>query len=221
MKRLIDNNEEEREERFDLSLDIDSRTKKFLENYMTYLMEYNKKINIVSRKITDTALRQLIGETILMERYISKNIILDAGSGNGILGIPIALINPGKRLYLIEKKAKKAHFLEEIKTKMELKNVCVYCSSIEEFIKKKDLFDSDIKAAGDGDISLITRGFPGIELFFRYVKKGIIKEAVLITSKNKIKKIEKDMVNVKKKAYNIPMRKNLRILKMENVSRET
>jgi len=191
--------------------EIDFKTKKSIETYMVYLMEYNQKVNLISRKITGNALKQLVEETLLLEQYISKNEIIDAGSGNGILGIPIALKNPGKIINLIESKEKKAIFLEDIKKKMFLTNVRVYCCSIKEFVNRTKIKET----------SLVARGFPGLEIFCDFLKKEQIKEVVCITSQNKIKKINKYMVNVKKKAYNIPLRKNLKILKMENVSRET
>ena len=199
------------EEYFDFLNGIDSKTKKSIETYMLYLMEYNQKVNLISRKITGNALTQLVEETLLLEQYISKDEIIDAGSGNGILGIPIAIKNPRKHIDLVESKEKKAIFLEDIKKKMVLKNVRVYCCSIKEFVNRNK----------NKETSLIARGFPGIEIFWDFLKKELIKEAVFITSQNKIKKISKYMVNIKKKSYNIPLRNNLKILKMENVSRET
>jgi len=199
------------EKKDDFLNEIDFKIKESIETYMAYLIEYNQKVNLISRKITGSAFNQLIEETFLLEKHILENEIIDAGSGNGILGIPIAIKNPKKKINLVESKEKKAVFLEYIKKKMFLTNVSIHCSSIKEFVnqnKKKE-------------ISLIARGFPGLEIFCDFLNKGLIKEAIFITSQNKIKKINKNMVNMKKKAYNIPLRNNLKILKMENVSRET
>lgn len=192
-------------------MEIDIRLKELLEQYMKHLLEYNRKVNIISRNMTTEGLRQLINETIMLEKYVLTDLIVDAGSGNGILGIPIALLNPGKKVSLVESRMKKAFFLEEMQRVMGLGNMQVYCCRIEDFIKTKL----------NRGVSMIARGFPGISLFVKFLEEGLIGEAVLITSENKIKKFEKDMVNVRKKTYNIPMRKNLKILKMENVSRET
>ncbi|MCI0470796.1 MAG: class I SAM-dependent methyltransferase [Candidatus Aminicenantes bacterium] len=192
-------------------VEIDKKVKESLDQYMQHLLEYNRKVNLVSRKITPEALWQLIDETLMLEKYILKDSIVDAGSGNGILGIPIALLNPGKEVNLVESRMKKAFFLEETRRVMGLENVRAHCCRIEDFMKRKS----------NRDISMIARGFPGIGLFVDFLEKGLVGEVILITSENKIKKFEKDMVNVRKKTYNIQMRKNLKILKMENVSRET
>ncbi|MCK4765194.1 MAG: class I SAM-dependent methyltransferase [Candidatus Aminicenantes bacterium] len=196
---------------FDLLDKIEKNIRKSLDEYMEYLLEYNKKVNLISRQMKIEELRRLVSETILLEKYISGDTILDAGSGNGLLGIPIALLNPDKKIVLVETKAKKAEFLEKAKTRLELTNVRVFCSSIEEYIKKHP----------EKGRTLVTRGFPVLEAIVNFVKKGLVKEAVLITSENKLKKIKIDMVNTRKKTYNVPLRKNLKILKMENVSRET
>lgn len=199
------------EDCFDLFDMIDERKKKSLEIYIDLLFEYNKKVNVMSRKITGRELKQLMNETLLLETYVSNNIIIDAGSGNGILGIPIAIMNPERRIYLVETKKKKVFFLEKVKEVMKLKN-------LEVCLKDIRCFDNWVENKRH---TLIARGFPGFDVFVDFLERGFVSEVVLITSVNKIKKIKKDMVNVKKKTYNIPLRNQIKILKMENVSRET
>jgi hypothetical protein len=82
--------------------------------------------------------------------------------------------------------------------------------SLEEYLKKEN----------KSHYSLIARGFPNLEPLVFFVKKGMVKEAVIITSENKIKKNEKHLVSVKKKIYNVPLRTYLKILKMEKTDRE-
>lgn len=211
MKTQLKEQEETREENFDLIDRVDKGVRKSLEIYIDHIFEYNKMVNIISRQITGAALKQLMNETLLLETYVSNQRVIDAGSGSGILGIPIAIMNPERRVYLVETKKKKVFFLEKVKEEMILKNIIVIHKDIREF-------DHWIK---NERYTLIARGFPGFDIFIDFLVKGLINEAVLITSLNKIKKIKKDMVNVKKKTYNVPLRNQIKILKMENVSRET
>ena len=102
-----------------------------LRTYIDMLLEYNEKVNLISRKITREKLDQLLMETHLLDQYISNDIIIDAGSGNGILGIPIALLDKNRKIVLVEPKRKKALFLSEVKEKMGLSNVDVRDISIE------------------------------------------------------------------------------------------
>jgi len=178
-----------------------------LKTYIDMLLEYNEKVNLISRKITGEQLAQLIDETYWLEQYISNNIIIDAGSGNGILGIPIALLEKNRKIILVEPKQKKALFLREVRKKLELSNVEVQDVSIEEWLKKS-------KSDNNKGKTLIARGFPRLDALCGFVRRGMINEAVLITSENKIKKNQNDLESVTKKTYNVPLRKNLKILKM-------
>lgn len=187
-----------------------------LDPYVEILLDYNQKINLISRKITPGQLNQLLNETLLLNSYISNhiNIIVDAGSGNGILGIPIALarINENKKIILVEPQKKKYLFLQKAKEQLKLSNVDVKDISIEEYLKRA-------KTKKEAR-SLIARGFPRLNVFGQFLKKRMIAEAVLITSENKIKKNQLQLESVNQKTYNIALRKNLKILKMENVGRE-
>jgi 16S rRNA (guanine(527)-N(7))-methyltransferase RsmG len=178
-----------------------------LNRYVKLLLQYNQKVNLISRKITDEGLQQLLMETEFLYTYVSGNIpvIVDAGSGNGLLGIPIAMANKNIRMVLVEPRKKKAEFLQWVKDEMELENVDVFRCSIEEYLKLKKKERRVV----------IARGFPDLTVFCRYIKKKMILEAVLITSDNKIKKNHEELESVKNKIYNVPLRENLKILKME------
>ncbi len=183
-----------------------------LAQYIDLLLAYNQKVNLVSRKITPAEVEQLIGESLLMNHYISNEIkmVLDAGSGNGLLGIPIAIENPKRRMTLVEPKPKKAVFLQMVKDELKLDNVEVKNVSIEEYLKKEKKFNR----------AIIARGFPELEVFIRFIHKRLIKEAILITSDNKLKINEVHLESVSKKTYNVPLRENLKIIKMENAAGE-
>lgn len=183
---------------------------KEINKYVEILLETNARINLVSRQITTEELNQLLNETFLLNDYISYDTVIDAGSGNGLLGIPIAISNKNKKIILIEPKQKKTTFLKDVKERLNLTNVEVIGSSLEEYLKKSK------KKTG----SLISRGFPTLLPLINYVKNSMVKEAIIITSENKIKKNEKHLVSVKKKIYNVPLRTHLKILKMEKTDRE-
>lgn len=183
-----------------------------LKQYADVLISYNKKINLVSRKMGMEELYQLMDESILLIKYISKknDEVVDAGSGNGLLGVPVAIIEPGKKVVLVEPRKKKSQFLQFAKNELGLDNVQVCNESIEEFLKREKKKKR----------TLIARGFPRLGVFSDYLKKELFNEAILITSDNKIKKNQIHLEKVRKKIYNVPLRDNLKILKMENTERE-
>jgi len=197
-----------------MAVTVDGTTEILIKKYARLLMDYNVKVNLMSRKMTPGGLNQLLNETFLLNNYISKSsdTIVDAGSGNGILGIPLAVINKNKKIILVEPKKKKMDFLLEVKNQLHLSNVEIVGTSINEYVK--------MKKREKKQISVVARGFPDLRVFCFYVKRGMIKEALLITSENKIKKNKIYLESVKQKTYNVPLRDYLKILKMEKTARE-
>jgi 16S rRNA (guanine527-N7)-methyltransferase len=55
--------------------------------------------------------------------YLQGERIADVGSGAGFPGIPLAIVEPGRRFSLIESTGKKCRFLEHVRDALELKNV--------------------------------------------------------------------------------------------------
>lgn len=179
--------------------------------YVDFLLAYNEKVNLISKKSTRETIHVLIAESLMLREYLSTPLIVDAGSGGGLLGIPLALSFPEKRVVLVESIQKKARFLNLAIEKLALKNATVWGGSIQEFLQQQK------KISG----TVVSRGFPNIEVLADFVIKKTIKELILITAPQKINKIQNTVANIRQNSYNIPSRNNLIIFKMENVSRET
>lgn len=179
--------------------------------YLDFLLEYNKKVNLVSRQSTRETLDFLVAETLLLKKFVCTPLIVDAGSGSGLLGIPLALSFPVKKVILIETVHKKIEFLKEALSRLNLMNVKIFEGPIQEFMHRHDVYES----------TLIARGFPRIEVLAEYVYKKKVRELLLISSADKIKIIQNKVANIRQNLYNIPLRNNLIIFKLENVSRET
>ena len=105
----------------------DSSIKK-LKKFHNYLLEYNKRYNLISknteksiwiRHILDSA--QIIK---LMDESKDHNIV-DLGSGAGFPGLIIAFYNENVRFHvkLYEKSPVKRAFLNNIKEKLDIKNI--------------------------------------------------------------------------------------------------
>lgn len=181
-----------------------------ISRYVELLMKYNTRINLVSRQITPDNLNQLLLESVALDQYITFNTIVDAGSGNGLVGIPIAILNQNKKIILVEPTQKKAHFLQYIKETMNLDNIVIQPVSLEEYLKKRE----------KRNLSLISRGFPNLGALALYVRKGLVNEAVIITSENKLKNFQTPLETLSKKTYNLPLRDSIKILKLEITARE-
>ena len=96
--------------------------------YMHELIEWNRSTNLTRIIEPRSIATKHFLDSILITRHISiadKNIV-DVGSGGGFPGIPLAILEPGCRLVLIESVRKKTSFLKHIARTLQLKNVQVY-----------------------------------------------------------------------------------------------
>jgi 16S rRNA (guanine(527)-N(7))-methyltransferase RsmG len=182
-----------------------------IDPYVDFLLAYNEKVNLVSKKSTRETLNVLISESLLLKTHLSTPCVIDAGSGGGLLGIPLAMSFPEKKIVLVETVQKKAKFLKLAIAALNIKNAVVWVDSIQECMQRKNI----------GPCTIISRGFPDIAILADFVFKKTIRELVLITSPLKIDKIKNKVANIRQTSYNIPSRDNLIIFKMEYVSRET
>jgi len=100
------------------------------------LLEWNKKINLVSRRKSD--LSDLIDDSKLFFDAIDfkEGInIFDLGTGGGFPGIIIAIYHPEVKLTLVDSIQKKVNVVKDIIKKLELKNAEAICSRAEELVK--------------------------------------------------------------------------------------
>ena len=182
-----------------------------IEIFVDFLLAYNQKVNLVSRQSTRSSLGALIAETLLLKDLVSAPLLVDAGSGGGLLGIPLAVSLPEKKFVLIETIHKKVVFLNEALRCLRLGNAVVWEGPVQEYMRRHARFDSTLAA----------RGFPAVDALAEFVYRRNVRELLLISSPAKIKKIQNKVANFRQTRYNIPSRDNLIIFKLENVSRET
>ena len=109
-----------------------AKEKKF-ERYIDAILEWNQKINIMSRNVSRETIREhiihsLIPVTLGWIDYHSCWI--DAGTGGGLPGIPLAIQTPGTRWILNDNLRKKVRVVDEIIQDCGLKNAKTEAKSI-------------------------------------------------------------------------------------------
>ena len=109
-------------------LNVSRETFLDFENYISMILEKNKKINIISQ---NTASKKSIIERHIIDSAqiidfvdLNSNTTTDLGSGGGFPGIVVAIIlkNMKNNMYvhLYEKSYHKSHFLREVSDKLNL-----------------------------------------------------------------------------------------------------
>lgn len=98
---------------------------KFRELELLY-RDWNEKINLVSRKDIDHLFERHILHSLAIAKVIrfkSMTNILDVGTGGGFPGIPLAIFFPEAKFHLVDSIGKKIKVVQDIKEKLDLKNV--------------------------------------------------------------------------------------------------
>ncbi len=140
---------EEAEKILDIEFEEDVKSK--LVEYCNLLLDWNKKINLISRKSEYHVLREGIVETFSLVQileYCGGADLIDIGTGGGIPGLIAAIMLPDSHFTLIDSIAKKIKVVDDIREKMGLENVTPLC---------KNLKDISSKYEGKFD-TLFTRG---------------------------------------------------------------
>ena len=101
--------------------------------HLRLIVEANRSFNLT--RITDpheAAIKHVLDSVVPWRLFQSARHVLDAGSGAGFPGIPLALVLPEVRFTLAESIQKKARFVEGAVTTLGLSNVIVAPTRAEE-----------------------------------------------------------------------------------------
>ena len=113
--------------------EIYQKNEKDIERYLDLLLEWNEKINLVSRSVSRETLREHVVHSLipmqlgLLEAFDSW---IDSGSGGGLPGAPLAIANPAKRFFLNDNVKKKMRAVDDIIQQAGIKNSETVAKSI-------------------------------------------------------------------------------------------
>ena len=127
--------------------------------------DWNSKINVISRKDID----QLYVKHVLHSLAIAKiqkfepgSYVLDVGTGGGFPGIPLAILFPETRFYLIDVILKKINVVKAVAESLDLKNV-----------KAEQIRAENVK--GDFDV-IVSRAVTNMPDFVSWIKDKLKKQ---------------------------------------------
>ncbi|MCK3658085.1 16S rRNA methyltransferase G [Pasteurellaceae bacterium Pebbles2] len=128
------------------ALSITDQQKNQLVQLVLLLNKWNKAYNLTSVRDPQEMLVKHILDSLVVSPYLQGKRFIDVGTGPGLPGLPLAIINPDKQFFLLDSLGKRISFIRNAVRELGLTNVEPVLSRVEEF-KPDHLFDGVLSRA--------------------------------------------------------------------------
>ncbi len=157
-----------------------------LKQYLDLLIQWQKAVNLVSPNTIKDAWNRHVLDSAQLYFLLPQNakILMDVGSGGGLPGIIIAILNKAlqgalKKVILVESDLKKSLFLKECVRSFNLENVEVIRDRVENIQLQPDI--------------ITARAFAPLGELLSLVKTNVSRETILLLPKGK--SVEEEIQN--------------------------
>lgn len=124
----------------ELGLSAEKEQVRKFEEYMTEILEWNKKVNLTRITERDEFIVKHFLDSLVCVRYdeyrAAKRII-DIGTGAGFPGVPLAIASPEKEFVLMDSLNKRLRIIDELCTDIKIGNVSTVHARAEELARNK------------------------------------------------------------------------------------
>ena len=124
-----------------LAQPLDEKQQSKLIKYVELLAKWNKTYNLTAVRKPEQMVTRHILDSLSICPYLRGKSILDVGTGAGLPGIPLAIVFPERQFTLLDSNNKKTRFVVQAVSELELPNVDVVQSRVEEY-KPDTSFDT-------------------------------------------------------------------------------
>lgn len=127
-------------------MDIPADQQAKLIGYVEMLHKWNKAYNLTSVRDPNEMLIKHIMDSLVVSRHLQGRRFIDVGTGPGLPGIPLAIINPDKEFTLLDSLGKRIRFIRQVLHELAITNVTPVQSRVEEF-QPENGFDAVLSRA--------------------------------------------------------------------------
>ncbi|QJD71863.1 16S rRNA (guanine(527)-N(7))-methyltransferase RsmG [Marinobacterium sp. LSUCC0821] len=120
-----------------LSINATAEQQDQLLNYLALLQKWNKAYNLTAIRDPEQMLVKHILDSVAIQPYVAATDLIDVGSGAGLPGIPMAILNPELPVTTLDSNGKKTRFQHQVKIELGLANLEVVHGRVEEFADRK------------------------------------------------------------------------------------
>jgi len=93
--------------------------------YRDELLRWNRAYNLTAIRDPAAMVTRHLLDSLSIHPYVRGGSLIDVGTGAGLPGIPLALVDPERRVTLLDGNAKKTRFCQHMVFELDLANVTV------------------------------------------------------------------------------------------------
>ena len=128
------------------NIQVSEQQKDQLIELVNLLNKWNKAYNLTSVRDPQEMLVKHILDSLVVSPYLQGDRLIDVGTGPGLPGLPLAIINPDKQFVLLDSLGKRVSFIRNAVLKLRLTNVTPVLSRVEEY-QPEEKFDGVLSRA--------------------------------------------------------------------------
>ncbi|ROQ19143.1 16S rRNA m(7)G-527 methyltransferase [Gallaecimonas pentaromativorans] len=114
------------------SLEVTGHQRELLVKLVEQLDKWNKAYNLTSVRDPLDMVAKHIVDSLVVSPYLPSGAIIDVGTGPGLPGLPLAIINPDKTFVLLDSLGKRIRFIRQTCHELGISNVTAIQSRVEE-----------------------------------------------------------------------------------------
>jgi 16S rRNA (guanine527-N7)-methyltransferase len=93
--------------------------------FVDLLLKWNRKVNLVSRGDESRIVPRHLLDSLVLQTWLRGQRVADLGSGAGLPGIPLAIVEPERAFTLVDRSERRTRFVRQVVIELGLDNVDV------------------------------------------------------------------------------------------------
>jgi 16S rRNA (guanine527-N7)-methyltransferase len=165
-----------------LDFPVSELQKQQLINYILLINKWNKAYNLTSVRDPQDMLIKHIFDSIVISPHLQGNHFADVGTGAGLPGIPLAIMNPNKTFLLIDSLGKRIRFIKQSLYELKISNVTAMQTRVEDLVLEKPL---------DG---VLSRAFASLKDMLYWCQSLTDENGLFLALKGQVNQLELDEI---------------------------
>lgn len=154
-----------------LKLQLPEVTQEKLLQYLYLLEKWNQAYNLTAVREINQMIPKHLLDSLAITPWVQPQRILDVGTGAGLPGVVLAVVQPTWHCVLLDSNAKKIRFIQQVIIELELKNVEAVCTRLEKY-QPSQPFDC-----------IVSRAFAELSVFYHLSMKWCAPYGYLLAMK--------------------------------------